>query len=137
MAAQKGRSILIKISDGASPATWTSIGGLRTKSATINNETVDITESDVAPWRTLLGDAGIRSMSISGSGVFKDDAAFNDCEDLVMSGDTQEFQMVFGNGDILQGYFQITSLEYAGDHNNEQSYSMTFESAGQFSLIRA
>ncbi len=30
----------------------------------------------------------------------------------------------------LTGAFQITSLEYAGEHNGEVTYSMSFESAG-------
>lgn len=137
MAAQKGRSILLKIGNGTSPATFTSIAGLRSKTITINNETVDITTSDEAPWRQLLGDTGIRSASISGSGVFEDDAAINSVEDLAFNGNIEEFQVVFGNGDLLQGEFQITSFEYGGEHGAEQTYSISLESAGICTMSRA
>lgn len=137
MAAQKGRSILLKIGDGSSPATFTSIGGLRSKTITVNNESVDITTSDEAPWRQLLGDTGLRTVSFSGSGVFEDGAAINTIEDLALAGTLQEFQMQFGNGDIMQGVFQVTSFEYGGEHTAEQTYSVSFESAGIITMIRA
>jgi len=137
MAAQKGRSILLKISDGASPAAFSTIGGVRSRTITLNNETVDITTSDEAPWRQLLADTGLRSVSLSGSGVFKDEAAINSVENAAFNGTIDEYQIVFGNGDIIQGLFALTSFEYAGEHVGEQSYSVSFESADICSLIRA
>lgn len=137
MAASKGRNILLKISGGVSPDTFTSIAGLRSKTITINNETVDITTSDEAPWRQLLGDTGMRSVSISGSGVFDDDAAINDVEELAFNGNLQDFQVVFENGDIFQGSFQVTSFEYGGEHTAEQTFSISLESASNIALMRA
>jgi len=139
MAAQKGREVLLKIGDGASPATFTTVAGLRTRTVTVNNEAVDITDSDTAPQRALLSGAGLKTLSISGSGIFKDDAAFNLVEDLVFAAasNEEEFQVVFGNGDIIQGTFHITSLEYAGEYNGAQTYTISLENAGAYSLIRA
>ena len=137
MAVGKGRNILIKISDGASPGTFSTVAGIRTRTITINNEQVDITDSDSAPWRHLLGDAGLRTMSISGAGVFQDDAAYNSIQNEAINGSLQEYQVVFENGDIFQGLFQVASLEEAGEHVGEQTYSLTLESAGQIALSRA
>ena len=137
MAAQKGRSILLKIGDGSSPAGFTTIGGIRSRTITINNESVDITTSDEAPWRQLMGDVGLRSVSLSGSGVFEDGAAVNSVEDLALAGTLEEFQIVFGNGDILQGVFQVTSFEYGGEHTAEQTYSISLESGGIVTMSRA
>lgn len=137
MAAQKGRSILLKISDGVSPAGWTTISGIRSTSLSINNDSVDITTADEAPIRTLMADTGLRSVSVSGSGVFKDDAGMNSIEDLAMNSNIQEFQLVFGNSDIMQGNFQVTSYEYTGEHTGEQTFSISLESASIISMIRA
>lgn len=137
MAATKGRNVLIKISDGTSPATFTTIAGLRSKTITINNESVDITTADEAPWRELLGDTGLRSVSLSGSGVFQDDAAINSIEDLALDGTIQEFQIVFENGDFFQGNFQVTSFEYGAEHTAEQTVSMSLESASIITMSRA
>ena len=136
MAAQKGRSILLKVGDGTSPGVFTTIGGLRSKNLTVNNETVDITTGDEAPWRLLLENAGIRSVAVSGSGVFEDGAAINTVEDLAFSGLFKEFQMVFQNGDIVEGDFQVTSFQYAGEHNGEQTYSISLASSGTITMTR-
>ncbi len=137
MAAQKGRLILFKVGNGASPATFTTIGGIRERNLTINNEPVDVTTSDTAPWRRLLEDAGLRSVSCSGSGVFQDDAAINLIEELAITGAQEEFQMVFGNGDLFQGLFLITSFQYAGSHVSEQTYNISIESADIITFMRA
>lgn len=136
MPAQKGRLLLIGIGDGASVEAFTNIAGLRSKTLTINNETVDITTSDEAPWRELLGDTGLRSMSLSGSGVFQDDAAINSVEDLAMTGLLNNFEITFENGDIVAGAFQVTSFEYGGEHTAEQTYSMSLESSGTIVMTR-
>jgi TP901-1 family phage major tail protein len=137
MAATKGRDFLLKISDGISPATFTTIGGLRTTSLTIGNETVDITTKDEAPFRILLGDTGIRTVSISADGVFEDGASAQSLEDEANNGTIQEYQIVDGNGDIYQGTFIATSYEKGGDYNTELTFSVTLESAGIVTLIRA
>jgi TP901-1 family phage major tail protein len=137
MAVLKGRDILLKISDGLSPGTFTSVGGFRTTTLTINNETVDITTKDEAPWRQLLSNTGLRSITFEGEGVFKDDSAINSIEILAMNGNSQEFQIVFGNGDLYQGIFLLTKLEQAGEYNAEQTYSISLESAGIVTLLRA
>jgi len=137
MAAQKGRDMLIKVGNGASPATFSTIGGIRSRTITINNDSVDITDSDNAPYRQLLADTGLRSMSISGSGVQKNGANIQTVEALAHSGAIEEFQVVFGNGDIIQGLFQVTSFETSGEHVSEQTMSISLESAGVFTLMRA
>ena len=137
MAAQRGRAILLKIGTGASPDVFTAVGGMRSKTITINNQTVDITTDDESPWRTLLSDAGLRSLSMSGSGIFKDDATLNRMEELALNGLFEDFQLVFENGDYFQGPFQVTRFEYAGETSGPQTYALTVESAGPVYLFRA
>ena len=75
MAAQKGSSLLVKIGDGASPEAFTTIGGLRSTSISLNDEAVDVTTMDSSNARTLLANGGIQTITISGSGVFTDAAS--------------------------------------------------------------
>ena len=75
MAAQKGSAMLMKVGNGGSPETFTTIGGLRSTSLTINNESVDVTNKDSSGKRTMLAAAGVQSISVSGSGVFTDAAS--------------------------------------------------------------
>lgn len=142
MAAKKGRLFLIKVGDGGSPQTFTTIGGIQTKSLTINNEGVDITDDDGAPWRKMLSDAGLRSVSISGSGIHKGEAAgIEKVENLAMGaeGNTiEEFQAIDSvTGDYFQGSFEVASYERSGEATGAQNFSITLESADTASLTRA
>ena len=73
MSKQLGRSLLIKIGDGAGSEAFTAIAGLNSKSITINNSSIDVTTPDAttpggALWASNLN--GLKSMSISGDGIF-------------------------------------------------------------------
>jgi len=133
MAAQKGSSFLLKDNSTGTPTT---IGGLRSTSMTINGEMVDITTKDSAAFisggadkaRDLLEGGGVRSMSISASGVFTDSSAENTVRGFAFDGQIKTYQLAFGDGSTLDGYFLITSFEKAGEYNGEETYSITLES---------
>ena len=61
MAAQKGSAMLMKVGNGGSPETFTTIAGLRSTSLTINNESVDVTNKDSSGKRTMLAAAGVHA----------------------------------------------------------------------------
>ncbi|MEM9898511.1 MAG: phage tail tube protein, partial [Pseudomonadota bacterium] len=46
MPAQRGLDILLKLGDGATPETFSSVAGLRVASFSLNAETVDATNAD-------------------------------------------------------------------------------------------
>src|SRR5689334_25128488 len=70
MTAQKGKDLLIKISDGTG---YTTVAGLRTRRLAFNSEAVDVTHAESANrWRELLDGAGIKRASVSSRGLFKD-----------------------------------------------------------------
>ena len=127
MAAQRGKDILIKRYSGSA---YVTVGGLRTKSFKLNKETVDVTDSDSTDqWRELLAGAGVKSMSVTLSGVFKDSTVEglvrSDFEDDLLS----DYELVMPDLGTFAGAFDIPSLEYSGEYNGEVQYSMTFESA--------
>lgn len=130
MAAKKGALFLLKAGDGASSEVFTTVAAQRTTSLTINGETVDVTDKDSTGWRELLGGAGIRSMTISASGVFKDVTSQILLETRCMAGTISNYQIVYDGTRKYEGPFQVTSVEYAGEYNGEHTYSMTLESAG-------
>lgn len=129
MSAQKGSELLIKIGDDASPEVFTALAGLRTKSLTINAEQVDITNSDsVQKWRELLPGAGVKSMAVSGSGVFLDAAVDQTLITEVMAQTHRDFQIVVPGLGTFEGRFQIAQWQLAGEHNAEVTYDVTLES---------
>jgi TP901-1 family phage major tail protein len=129
MTAQKGKDLLIKIADGASFAT---VAGLRTRRLSFNAETVDITHAESANrWRDLLDGAGVKRASISGRGLFKDAATDALMRQTFFDGAVKNYQIVIPDFGTVQGPFQITNLEFAGEHNGEVTYDVSLESAGE------
>lgn len=130
MAAQKGSALLMKIGDGASPEAFTTIGGMRSTSMTLNDEMVDVTNKDSGRARTLLAQGGVNSMTVSGSGVFTDTASETTLRGKFDVAALTNYQFLVPDFGTYTGSFQLTSLEYAGEYNGEVTYSFTFESSG-------
>lgn len=130
MAAQKGALVLIKVGDGGGPETFTTIGGLRTTRFVLNNQPVDATNKDSGAWRSLLAGAGIRSISLTGAGVFTSAASEETVRGYAFAGSINNYEFHFGGNDKFSGAFQITSYERAGNFDGEETYAVTFESAG-------
>lgn len=141
MAAQKGSALLLKIGADASAAasadTYTTVGGLRSTSITLNQESVDITNKDSANARELLADAGVESVSISGSGVFTDAASEGTLRTAFGGGNIPNFEVIIPDLGTYQGKFHIASLEYGGEYNGEVTYSVTLESSGSVAFTAA
>jgi TP901-1 family phage major tail protein len=131
MAAQKGKDILIKIGDGASPETFTTVAGIRTRTLSLNAKTVDATDSDSTDqWRELLTGAGVKSMAVSGSGIFRDATTDAMMQAAFFAQSTPNWQLVVPAFGTIAGAFQIAALEYAGQHEGEATFSISLASAG-------
>jgi TP901-1 family phage major tail protein len=135
MSAQKGKDLLIKIADGAG---FTTVAGLRTRRLAFNAETVDITHAESANrWRELLDGAGVKRASVSGRGLFKDAASDELVRATFFNGAVTDYQIVIPDFGTVAGAFQITSLEFAGEHNGEVTFDLSLESAGELTFTAA
>lgn len=138
MAESKGRLFVLKLGDGEVSETFTVIGGLRTTSITINGAPVDVTTKDSAPWRKLLADTGIKSVSISGAGIFQDDAIIALIRTACLGQELNNFQVVNGStGDIYEGAFQVTNFSENAPHDNAVDFSISLESSGAITFTPA
>jgi TP901-1 family phage major tail protein len=130
MAAQNGKDLLVKL-DLSGSGQFETIAGLRASRISFNAETVDVTSLESqGGWRELLAGAGVRSASISGSGVFKDAATDERARQIFFDAEVPNFQVIIPDFGIVQGPFMISSLEYSGSHNGEANYELTMASAG-------
>lgn len=130
MTAQKGKDLLLKI-DSTGLGSFVTVAGLRSKRIAFNSETVDITDADSAGrWRELLAGSGVQRAAISGAGIFKDAASDASVRTRFFSGAIVKWQMIVPDFGTVEGPFQITSLEYAGNHDGEVTFEIALESAG-------
>jgi len=135
MAKQLGRSLLIKIGDGAGSEAFTEIAGLNSKSITINNSAIDVTTPDAttpggALWASSLN--GLKSMSISGDGIFLDESAQEGrLNTIAMDADpVANFELVVPDFGTYSGEFRVTSLEFGGETEGATTFSLSLESNG-------
>ncbi|PXW66015.1 phage major tail protein, TP901-1 family [Methylobacterium sp. B4] len=136
MGAQKGRDLLVRIGNGAGG--FVAVAGLRARQLTFNAETVDVTNADSAGrWRELLAGAGVRRASVAGAGVFRDEASDARLRQMFFDGAIDSFQIVVPAFGTIEGLFQITSLEYRGDHAGEVTFDMALDSAGALGFTAA
>ena len=130
MAVQNGKDLLIKV-DLIGDGQYVTMAGLRATKIGLNAETVDVTSlGSTAGWRELLAGAGVKSAAISGSGVFRDANTDERARQIFFDALMPGFQVVVPSFGIIQGPFQITSIDYAGTYNGEATYDMTLASAG-------
>ena len=135
MAAQKGKDLLVKMHDGSA---FVTVAGLRSRRIAFNAETVDITHAESAGrWRDLLDGAGIKRAGVSGRGLFKDAATDALMRQTFFDGAVKNYQVVIPDFGTVEGPFQITGLEFAGEHNGEVTYDMAIESAGELTFAAA
>ncbi len=131
MAAQKGKLVLLKADTaGGSPQVYTTIAGLRTNTWTVNGEDVDVTTKDNDGWQQRLSGAGVRSITISATGIFQDSVVEETVRQWAFEQSINWYQIIFENGDRLEAQFQISNYERSGDHDNAETYSLTLNSHG-------
>ncbi|WP_105440998.1 phage major tail protein, TP901-1 family [Neorhizobium sp. T25_13] len=132
MVAQKGKDLLSKIdNDGA----FLTVAGLRSKRLAFNAETVDITDAESAGrWRELLGGAGVQRASLTGAGIFKDQESDALVRAAFFAGSILAWQILIPAFGTLSGPFQVTALEYSGEHNGEIRFELALESAGNLTF---
>lgn len=134
MAAQKGLSMLLRLGAVASSTT---VAGLKETTLSLNNEMVDVTTKDSAGYRTLLAQAGTQSLTISASGTAATETGFETIQNYAFANSINTMNVIFGDGDTIEGSFQITKFDVAGSYNGAQTYSITLESSGQWTFTAA
>ncbi len=128
MPVQKGRDLLLKLETGG---TFATVAGLRSTRVALNAQTVDITTRESAGrWRELLSGAGIRSAALSGAGLFTDAAADAAIRALFFDTEIARWQVVLPDFGTLEGPFQLTALEFSGEHDGAMAYDISLASAG-------
>ncbi|MCB1362038.1 MAG: phage major tail protein, TP901-1 family [Rhodobacter sp.] len=137
MAVQSGKDLLIKM-DMTGAGQFETIAGLRATRLSFNAETVDVTSLDSqGGWRELLAGAGVKAASVSGSGVFRDAATDERARAVFFNGEIPAFQVVIPDFGTVEGPFQITSIDYAGNYNGEATYELSLASAGMLGFVAA
>ena len=99
---------------------------------------MDATDSEsVGQWRELLAGAGVRRASLAGNGIFKDQASDALVRQVFFDGLIRNWQIVIPSFGVIAGPFQISSLDWRGEHTSEVTFDIALDSAGALTFATA
>lgn len=137
MPSHKGRDLLLKISNGAVPEVFSTIGAARTAAITLNNQPVDATTMDDAGIQALKADAGTQTMSVKLDGLFKDADAEEMLRLAAYNRTATNYKMIFPNGDSYAACFVIDSYQRGGAHDGLETFSVSLTRSGTGTFTKA
>lgn len=133
MSQQKGRLLLVKIGDAASPETFANLCGIKTRSFNLSANEVDTT----IPSCTSPGDAvqktaepGIVQRSFAGSGAFVAGATSDILLAHVRAATVFNAQVVVPGDGEYEGSWMVSDFEFTGEMEGNMQFSATFSAAG-------
>lgn len=138
MAEQCAGGIVVSFKDDAGSPAYQVVAGLRSRSIAFNRETVDVTNANsTGVWRSLLDGCGVRSATISGDGVFADDAGAEAIRDAAFERETRDAKILIPGFGTFEGPFIVSQFNTGGEYNGAVTLSMTLESAGEITFASA
>lgn len=122
---------------GVSAVGYSTIGGLRSHSMSFGAEAIDGTNYGSDQWKSIIDGAGVRSMSVSGDGVFNNADNFESLQDSALANTNVKLALVdIIAGIVFSGAFKVTSMEMGASHDAEGTFSMSAESSGAVTVTR-
>jgi predicted secreted protein len=129
MAAVSGRKLRIKKGG-------TAVAGARTDNLTINNEPIDITDKAALGWRTLLADAGVRSIDADVEGVITD-ATFLALAVGTASSLLAAYTLEIDGVGTFAGNFYLNSFAVSGEQADTVTFTANIQSSGTITWTAA
>lgn len=137
MAKQKGSDMLLKL-DVDGNGNYTTVGGIQGQRVSGRTPETDVSnQGSPNKRRELLAGAGIRSMSVSGDGVVDSAAPTPTLVSVYEAGTIRNWTIVVPGIGTYVGPFLITQLEINGPHDKELTFSISLESAGDWTFTAA
>lgn len=130
----KGRLLLIKIGDGATPTeVFANLCGIKTRSFNLTANEVDTTIPDCTnPGAAVqkTAEPGIVNRSFSGSGAFVSGGTQAILMGHVREATVFNAQVVVPSEGTYLGPWMVSDFEFSGDMEGNMEFSATFSAAG-------
>jgi len=106
----------------------------RTKTMTINNESIDVTSDGDEGYRTLLADPATRSIDMSVEGVIRQTDFLDSLLDPTQTAVLEDYTIVIPGIGEVTGDFRFSSVEVGAPHDDAATFSATVESSGAWTF---
>lgn len=130
MSQQNARELVIKRGDGASPEVFSFVCGIRTRTFSMSNASIDTTvPSCDDPSAPIVATArpGRQTITFSGDGLFDSNAAGKAIADAARNQDIDtNYQVIVPGYGTFEGPFFISDFQWSGDMEDPLAFSATW-----------
>lgn len=130
MAQQNARELVIKRGDGASPEVFSFVCGIRTRTFSMSNASIDTTVPNCAdPSEPIVATArpGRQTITFSGDGLFDNNTAGKAIADDAREQNIDvNYQVIVPGYGTFQGPFFISDFQWNGDMEDPLAFSATW-----------
>lgn len=130
MSQQNARELVIKRGDGASPEAFSFVCGIRTRTFSMSNASIDTTvPSCEDPSAPIVATArpGRQTITFSGDGLFDSNAAGKAIADAARNQDIEtNYQVIVPGYGTFEGPFFISDFQWSGDMEDPLAFSATW-----------
>lgn len=126
---QLGRTLLIKIGDGADPQVFTNLCGFKTRSFNMSANEVDTTIPDCTnPAGPVVKTSrpGTQNRTFNGSGNFVSSTASKALLNKIRAGAAFDAQVIVPGDGAYEGSWMVTDFSFSGDVETNMEFSATF-----------
>ena len=135
MAAQPGKSYLLKVGDGGGTEAFTAIAGMRSVRFSRGRRAIDVTNADSAnEARELITAAGVKEATASFTGVFLDGATDATLETDFEAGTLRNFEIVIPDYGTYLIPAIITKYDHEAAYDGEGKFSIELTSGGDWTF---
>lgn len=136
MSGNAGKDLLLKVEDSPGAGTYTTLGGLRSKTFEMSATVIESTNHGSNQYKEILDGAGIRAFTMSGEGIYNSAATLTLVETACLDQTLTRFQIVdaTSGGRTYTGLFKIASVSREASFDAEQTYSISLESSGSITI---
>lgn len=133
MSAQAGRDLLLKVKNTSGD--FVTAAGLRTKTIKLGARQIDVThEQSPQAWRELLPGAGVKTLDITGAGLFVDEESDGLFRAAFFAQTPLACRVIIPDFGSLEAQFLISQLSYGGRYDGEAIYDLALSAAGAVSF---
>jgi len=129
MSQENARELVIKRGDGASPEAFTFVCGLRTRTFTMSNASIDTTVPSCSdPSAPIVATAapGRQTLTFAGDGLFDNDAVGKDVFDDARLQRETNYQVIIPGVGTFEGPFFVSDYSNSGDMEDRMAFSATW-----------
>ena len=116
---------------------YESFAGIQSNSLDASATQIETTNKDDSENMTLLDGHGIRSHSISGNGIVKDEARLRAIEDNFGTQKLRWFRVTREDGRSWTGKWKISSYNNEGSHDGAVNFTISLNSSGAIVIADA